>query len=62
VIGQAGSGQRTTDITSVIQQIVNRSDWTHGNALVILITGTGTRTAAAFDGHAATAPLLHIED
>lgn len=61
VIGQAGVGQRTSDITAVIQEIVNRSDWTHGNALVILMTGAGTRTAAAFDGHAATAPLLHIE-
>jgi K319-like protein len=61
VIGEAGSGQRTSDITSVIQEIVNRSDWTHGNALVILITGTGTRTAAAFDGAPASAALLHVE-
>jgi hypothetical protein len=61
VIGQAGSGQRTSDITPVIQEIVNRSDWTPGNPLVILITGTGTRTAAAFEGGSSSAALLHVE-
>jgi uncharacterized protein YjiK len=61
VIGEAGSGQRTSDIASVIQEIVNRSDWTPGNPLVILITGTGTRTAAAFEGSSSGAALLHVE-
>jgi len=59
--GQAGSAQRTPDITSLVQEIVNRGDWTPGNPMVILITGTGTRTASAFEGNAGAAAQLHIE-
>jgi hypothetical protein len=29
--------------------------------MAFIITGTGTRTAEAFEGGAATAPLLHVE-
>lgn len=59
--GQAGSAQRTTDITSLIQEIVNRGDWTPGNPMVIILTGTGTRTAFAYEGNAGAAAQLHIE-
>lgn len=60
-IGQAGADQRTPDLAAVIQEITNRSGWTAGNSLVIIITGTGERTAVAYEGGAATAPLLHVE-
>jgi hypothetical protein len=59
--GQAGSAQRTTDITSLVQEIVNRGDWTPGNPMVIMITGTGIRTAFAYEGNAGAAAQLHIE-
>ena len=59
--GQAGSAQRTSDLTAIIQEIVNRSGWASGNALALIISGTGTRTAQPFDGSAAAAPLLHID-
>jgi hypothetical protein len=29
--------------------------------MAIIVTGTGTRTASAFDSGAALAPILHIE-
>jgi hypothetical protein len=45
----------------VIQAIVNRTGWSSGNAIVILINGTGHRTANSWNGNAAGAPLLHIE-
>ncbi len=51
----------SSDFSSVVQEIVNRSGWQSGNALVLFITGTGTRTAEAYNGEAANAPLLHIE-
>jgi hypothetical protein len=57
--GQAGPDQRTPDLSPVIQEIVNRLGWSSGNSLVIIITGTGKRTAEAYDGTAA--PLLHVE-
>ena len=57
----AGPDQRTPDISSVIQEIVNRSGWMSGNSLVIVITGSGERTAESFDGEPPNAPLLHVE-
>ena len=40
---------------------MSRTGWTSGNAMAFIITGTGTRTAEAFEGGASTAPMLHIE-
>ncbi len=60
-MGEAGPDQQTPDIASVIQEIVDRGGWNSGNSLVIIITGTGTRTAEAYDGDQAGAPLLHVE-
>ncbi len=45
----------------MIQEIVTRPGWASGNSLAIIITGTGHRTAEAYDGVPARAPLLHIE-
>jgi hypothetical protein len=58
---EAGPDQRTSDVASVIQEIVNRGGWASGNALVIIITGTGERIAEAYEGVPAAAPLLHVE-
>lgn len=58
---QAGPDQQTPDIAGIIQEIVNRTGWTSGNSMVIIVTGTGVRKAEAYDGVAAAAPLLHVE-
>ena len=55
----AGLDQRTPDLTSIIQEVVSRPGWLSGNAIAILITGTGRRTAEAIDG--TRAPVLHLE-
>ncbi|KKM70339.1 hypothetical protein LCGC14_1441740, partial [marine sediment metagenome] len=59
--GQAGFNQQTPDIAAVIQEIVSRSDWSSGNSLVIIITGTGERVAESYEGGSSRAPLLHVE-
>jgi uncharacterized protein YjiK len=59
--GQAGPDQQTPDIGGIIQEIVNRTGWTSGNSVVLIITGTGVRTAEAYDGVPGAAPLLHVE-
>ena len=59
--GEAGANQRTPDLKTVIQEIVSRPGWASGNALAMIITGTGRRTAWAFNGGASLAPLLHVE-
>ena len=62
-VGAATADQRTPDLTAVIQQIVSRSGWASGNALVLIVTGTGagTRVAESVDGGPLRAPVLHIE-
>jgi PKD repeat protein len=61
VIGEAGAEQRTPDLATVIQEIVDRPGWASGNALVVLIGGTGHRTARSYEGSVAGAALLHVE-
>ena len=64
-VGESGPDQRTTDIASVIQEIVDRqpvgdqTGWVSGNSLVIIITGTGKRVAESYEG--GSPPLLHVE-
>ena len=60
-VGAAGSAQRTPDLSTVLQEIVNRSGWASGNALAIIVTGSGKRTAEAFEGDPTGAALLHVE-
>ncbi len=59
-VGEEGPKQQTPDLSSIIQEIVNRPGWASGNSLVIIISGSGERIAESFDGDAAGAPLLHI--
>jgi PKD repeat protein len=61
LVGEAGAKQRTPGLSAVIQEIVNRPGWASGNALAIIITGTGHRTARAFEGKPAGAALLHVD-
>ncbi len=57
--GDAGADQQTPNIAAVIQEIVNRSGWSSGNDLAIIISGTGERVAESYDG--SLAPLLIVE-
>jgi hypothetical protein len=52
-----GAKKQTPDISSIIQAIVNRTNWT--DSIVIFITGTGKRVAESYDG--AAPPVLHVE-
>ena len=61
LIGEVGVAQRTPELRSLIQEIVNRPGWSSGNALAIIVTGTGRRTARAYEGKATGAALLHVE-
>ena len=60
-VGLAGLAQRTTDIKSIIQEIIGQGGWASGNSVVILITGTGKRTAESFNGDPAGAAVLHVD-
>lgn len=60
-IGEADLDQRTPDISSIIEEILSRPDWSQNNALSIIISGSGKRVAEAFDGESSSAPILVIE-
>ncbi|HFD11975.1 MAG TPA: hypothetical protein ENJ32_05870 [Crenotrichaceae bacterium] len=60
-IGDAGVDQRTSDLTSIIQEIVERPGWFNGSALAIIVSGTGKRDAYSLDANIPTEPILHVE-
>ncbi len=61
LVGEQGLNQRTSSLVSVIQELVDAPAWAGGDAVVLIVTGSGRRTARSFDGGAAGAPLLHVE-
>ena len=52
----------STDIRSIVQEVVNRSGWCGGNSMTFLITGTGTRYIHSFDNDndASWSPKLEL--
>ena len=52
---------RTPDLSSIVQEIVNRSGWDSGNAMAFIIAGSGKRVTKSYDGNRHAAPLLHVE-
>lgn len=60
-IGDAGTDQRTPDLSAVVQEIIDRPGWTSGAPLALMIDGVGERVAESFNGSPASAPLIHIE-
>ncbi|MEM7207537.1 MAG: chitobiase/beta-hexosaminidase C-terminal domain-containing protein [Pseudomonadota bacterium] len=53
--------QISPDLTSVIQSVIDQPGWASGNALALIISGSGLRSAYTYDGDPAKAPTLHIE-
>jgi len=59
-VGAVGADQRTPDLSSIIQEIVNRPGYSLSSAITMIITGTGERVAEAYEGVAASAALLTV--
>jgi len=53
--------QQTPNLAPVIQEVINRPGWASGNALTIVLTGTGHRVAVAYEGNSAQAARLVVE-
>ena len=58
--GASGSAQRTPDLSSVIQEIIDRPGWEPSHSLVLMVTGNGSRIAEAYEGSPTKAPVLNI--
>ena len=57
-IGASGPPQTTSDLSPIVQEIVDRGGWAQGNAIAFIFTGTGKRTARAFE--AGPPPVLDL--
>ncbi len=61
VVGESGENQRTPDLASLVQAIVDKADWAPYNAMTFIITGSGSRIAEAYEGDPSAAARLVIE-
>lgn len=57
---ESGTAQRTSDISAVIQEIINRDGFVSGNSIAIIIEGEGMRTAFSYDGDPQKAAKIKI--
>ena len=59
-VSEEGDNQKSPDIASVVQEVIDRPGWAQDNSIAILVTGTGSRIAESYDGESPSAPLLTI--
>jgi hypothetical protein len=59
-VGVAGPDQRTPNLAGIISEIINGGGWSSGNALALVVTGSGERVAESANGQPGGAPILHI--
>lgn len=48
------------DLAELLQEIISKDEWSFGNAVAFIITGTGGRSAYAYDGDVTKAPVLNV--
>ncbi len=56
----AQTNPRTPDLSTIMQEIVDRDGWQSGNAMAFMVEGTGRRTAVSYNGDSAKAPKLYV--
>ena len=49
------------DISSLVQNVVDRGDWVSGNSMAFIINGSGKREVESYNGESSAAPLLRVE-
>lgn len=58
---QSGQTYTTPDLSTLVQEVVNRDGWTSSNSMVFMIDGSGSRSAESWDNDRQTPPQLIIE-
>ncbi|GLB51475.1 hypothetical protein NBRC110019_05140 [Neptunitalea chrysea] len=59
-VGSATEDQRTPELRTVVQEIIDQAGWQPFNAMSFIITGTGSRAAESYNGSSGSAPKLVI--
>lgn len=49
------------NLSTLVQQIVNKTDWCGGNAMGLVLAGSGARLASSHDNGSADGPVLKVE-
>ena len=64
-VGDNGEDQRTPDLSTMVQAIIDRSGWNNNNGMAFIIEGVagdrGSRVAKSYDDNQSSAPKLHVE-
>ncbi len=55
---ESSESQRTPNLASLIQEVVQHPDWQPGNSVVFIIKGKGKRVATAYSGKEGSAKLI----
>lgn len=58
---EAGDEQKTPNLRTIVQEVVNRPDWSTESPLTFVIRGNGKRCAVAYDSYPNFAPKLVVE-
>ena len=53
--------KQTSDLSTIVQEIVDRVGWAATNAMAFIIEGSGRRVAESYDGEASAAAKLVVE-
>lgn len=57
----SGLDYDSPDLSSIVQEIVDKPGWEKNNSLAMIITGTGSRSAVSYNGIPWRAPQINIE-
>jgi hypothetical protein len=57
----AGPNQASSDLSSIVQELIEQGGWASGNAMAFFIEGSGSRTAVSGSQDLALAPKLVVE-
>lgn len=55
---ESGPAQRSPDVTSLVQEVVDQAGWQAGQHIVFILDGSGKRSARTFDKDPQVAPQL----
>jgi len=67
LVGNSTEAERTSDISTIIKEIVDQDKWAGGNNILIVVTGNGGQTQdinreyESYNGDANAAPVLNVE-
>ena len=56
-----GERHKTTDVSVIVQELIDRAGWSAGNSMGFVFSGTGHRVAESYQGSRFEAPNLFVE-